>query len=229
MKTVSIIGQGCIGRAFAEGLGGVDGWRIGRVLTRRPRPGVAMATTDPKVFLSRPADLIVDAAGPEALRALGARALAVAPVWSVGAVAMADPDGRAQMAAASRQSGHGLRLFACGMADMPLVADEMRITMRAPEITESWEGKLSDAVARWPDRLNTAVAVALNGPGLAATTLRMRQGAPGTPHRIELEGACAGITWRRAIRFDMETGAAHPVALMLLAELRRTVRFWHGV
>ena len=187
MKTVSVIGHGQIGSALVRGVGDLETWQIGRVLTRRVVPGLAAHTTDAQGFLAHPADLIIDTAGPEALRDLGPKALAVAPLWSVGAVAMADADVRARIASVAGASGHALRLFACGMANMPLQARQLHITMRGPEIEAPWTGPLSQAVDRWPDRLNTAVAAALNGPGLEATMLTMESGGPGAPHEIEVE------------------------------------------
>ena len=229
MRTVSIIGYGQIGRAVVEGIGDSEGWRLGRVLTRKPVPELACHTNDPEVFFARRADLIIEAAGPGALRALGVKALAAAPLWSVGAVAMADAVFREQVEAVAQKSGYQLRLFACGMADMPLVARRLRITMRGPEIDSSWAGKLSEAVERWPDHLNTAVATALNGPGIAATELVMEGGGPETAHEINIEAEGDDVTWQRTIRFDLKPDATHPVAQMLLTELAREGRGWQGV
>jgi aspartate dehydrogenase len=180
-------------------------------------------------FLAHPADLIIDAAGPDALRAVGPEALICASVWSVGAVAMAAPEFRARLASICQKSGHTLRLLACGMANMPLQARTLSVTMRGPEIEEIWTGPLSDAVTRWPDQLNTAVAVALNGPGLEATELRLEPSSPNAPREIEIRAEADGIAWHRNIRFDMTPEMPHPVAQMLLTELARTGRFWLGV
>lgn len=224
-----MIGHGKIGGALVHGIAGLKAWQLGRVLTRRPVPDLVGQTQDVDVFLAHPACLIIDAAGPDALRALGPKALDRAPVWSVGAVSMAAPEFQARIASVSKQSGHHLRLFACGMANMPLTAQRLCITMRAPEIEASWTGPLSQAVAYWPDRLNTAVATALNGPGLDATTLRMQAGGADAPHEIEVEAEADGITWQRSIRFDPTLQAPHPVARMLLNELVRAGRYWQGV
>ena len=229
MRTVSVIGYGQIGSALVRGIADLDACQLGRVLTRHPVPRLAAHTTDVDAFLAHPADLIIDAAGPDILRALGPRALACAPVWSVGAVAMAESDFRTQIASVSQQSGHHLRLFACGMANMPLRARAMSITMRGPEIKEAWTGPLSRAVARWPDRLNTAVAAALNGPGLDATVLTMENDGPDAPHEIGITAEADGIAWHRTIRFDMAPDMPHPVARMLLSELARADHAWNGV
>ncbi|MEX0281579.1 MAG: aspartate dehydrogenase domain-containing protein, partial [Arenibacterium sp.] len=105
----------------------------------------------------------------------------------------------------------------------------LRITMRGPEITEAWNGSLRYAIERWPNQLNTAVAAALNGPGLDATELIMEHSSPGIPHEIALEAEAGGITWQRTVRFDMSTGTPHPVAQMLLTELARDSSAWQGV
>lgn len=229
MKTVSVIGHGQIGSALVRGIGDLEMWQIGRVLTRRPLPGLAAHTTDLEAFLAHPADLIIDTAGPDALRDVGPRALFEAPLWSVGAVAMANSGFRVRVASVSKASGHTLRLFACGMANMPLLARKLRITMRGPEIEVPWTGPLSQAINRWPDRLNTAVATALSGPGLQATMLTMESGSPGTPHEIKVAAEGDGIAWQRTIRFDLTADAPHPVAQMLLSELEREGRVWQGV
>jgi aspartate dehydrogenase len=229
VKTISIIGYGQIGSAMVRGLAKLASCRLGRILTRHPLPDLATQTQDVDAFLSHPADLIIDTAGPEALRTLGPRALACAPVWSVGAVAMAEPLFRARVASVSQQSGNHLRLFACGMSNMPLSATRMQITMRAGEIEEHWRGPLSHAVSRWPDRLNTAVAAALNGPGLEATELVMEPGSPDAAHQIDLVAEADGISWQRSIRFDLHPDAPHPVAQMMLAELACAERFWQGI
>nr|WP_281403122.1 aspartate dehydrogenase domain-containing protein [Sulfitobacter aestuariivivens] len=101
--------------------------------------------------------------------------------------------------------------------------------MRSAEIEASWTGPLSQAVARWPDMLNSAVAVALNGPGLEATVLSMQAGGTNGVHEIEIEAEEDGITWQRTIRFDASSQTSHPVARMLLTELARANRRWRGV
>lgn len=229
MKTVSVIGYGQIGGALVRGIADLDGWQLGQVLTRHLVPDLANHTLDLESFLAHPANLIVDAAGHDVLRAVGPRALACAPVWSVGAVAMAEPAFRARVASASRQSGHHLRLFACGMGNMPLSARRLWITMRGPVIKETWTGPLSHAIARWPDQLNTAVAAALNGPGLDATELTLQSGHPDAPHEIAIVAESDGMTWDRTIRFNLCPDAPHPVARMLLSELARANRSWQSV
>lgn len=212
-----------------RGIANLEAWRLGRVLTRRWVPDLEGQTQDGNAFFAFPADLIIDAAGPDVLRTLGPRALANAPVWSVGAVAMAAPDFQARVAAVSERSGHRLRLFACGMANMPLTARHLRITVLAPDIEAPWTGPLSQAVVRWPDKLNTAVAAALNGPGLAATMLSMQAGHADGTQEIEVEAEGDGITWQRTIRFHATSQAPHPVSRMLLKELARDDRYWQGV
>ena len=229
MKRVSIIGYGGIGAALVRGLANIEGWQLGQVMTRHAVADMAAHTSDIEGFLACPADLIIDAAGPEALRSLGSRALTHAPVWSVGAVALADPAFRAHITEVSRVSNHKLRLFACGMAGMPLDARTLRLTMRGPEITNGWTGSLYEAVALWPDRLNTAVACALQGPGIEATDLVMERAEPGAPNEIELTAQGDGTTWQRKVSFAMDPEAPHPVAQMLLTELSRAGRAWQAI
>ena len=60
MRTVSVIGYGHIGSALVAGIADVQGWQLGRVLTRRPVPGLSTQTQDPGAFLAHPSDLIIE-------------------------------------------------------------------------------------------------------------------------------------------------------------------------
>lgn len=122
-----------------------------------------------------------------------------------------------------------MRLFACGMANMPLPVQRLQITMRGAELEQDWNGPLSHAVARWPDKLNTAVAAALNGPGLKATELTMEKGDPDALHEIVVTAESEGVEWHRSVRFEAHSKRPHPVAQMLLCELSRATRQWQGV
>ena len=67
-------------------------------------------------------DLIVEAAGPAALAEHGARALAVADVWTVSGAALADPRLYEELEAAGRRSGHRLRLLSGAIAGLDGIA-----------------------------------------------------------------------------------------------------------
>ncbi|MEX0285961.1 MAG: hypothetical protein AB3N23_15245 [Paracoccaceae bacterium] len=228
MKRLSLIGYGRIGGDVLRGLAEMDGYTCGAVLTRRPVSDLPQNTTDVAAFLKQPCDLIIETAGPEALRALGPQALAAAPVWSVGGLALADAGFRGRMAQLSATSGHRLRLFACGMANMPLRAETLDIVMRRDGMGPTWSGRLTDAVAIWPNDLNTAVAAALAGPGVEATHLTMEDSGRGGPHEIRLDACGPGGNWQRHYRLpDMsDASVCHPVAAMILTALQQETQPW---
>ncbi|MFX6201753.1 hypothetical protein ABTF50_20350, partial [Acinetobacter baumannii] len=75
-KRINVIGAGRIGRPVLAYLRTAPAWRLGLCLVRdASRAGEPEATADPERFFAEPADLIIEAAGPEALRLHGARAL----------------------------------------------------------------------------------------------------------------------------------------------------------
>ncbi|GIX14054.1 MAG: hypothetical protein KatS3mg118_2013 [Paracoccaceae bacterium] len=215
MPVVSLIGHGAIGRAVAADL--PPGWRLGAVLTRTPGPG---RMTDPARFLALPCDLIIEAAGPGALRAHGAAALAVAPVWSVGAAALADPALRAALARAAARSGHRLRLFANGIAGVLPAARALTVTMRRPGLGPRRCGTLAELLAAFPDDLNSATAAALAGPGIDRTRVVLEDSGPGGAHEIRAEGRSEAGSWTRVLHLAPEDGR-HPVAAAILEALRR--------
>lgn len=222
MKKLSLIGHGGIGSALATGIVDLPDWLLGKVLTRHRPSSQPASTTDPTTFLSHPADLIIEAAGPGALREHGVAALAHAPIWTVGAAALADPAFRAEIEATSARSGHKLRLFACGLAGMPLEAERLSLTMRRPGLGAGWSGPLAEAVALFPNELNTAVAAALAGPGIEATQVRLEDSGAGGAHEILLEAECPVAAWRQSVTFaPAGEGTIHPVAAMILTALAR--------
>lgn len=222
MKSVSVIGHGRIGRTVVQGIERLADLQVVAVLTRTPIDGLTGNTTTADQFFSQSVDLIIDAAGPGALRQFGLEALSRAPVWSVGAVALADVTFRREMEQIRSKTGHELRLFANGMAWEELPANSLRITMRRPGFGGPWCGPLADAVARFPDDLNTAVAAALCGPGLEHTRLNLEDSGSGGIHQIRIEGEHPVASWQRAIQFPRPDQDPHPVAAMILGALDHT-------
>lgn len=172
------------------------------------------------------APLTIDTAGPGALVAFGARLLERGEVWSVGAAALLDPDLRARLAEVARRHGTRLRLFTPWISGPALCPPEvparLHVTQSAPGLGGVrgllFRGPLDQAARRYPDHLNTATAAALTGPGIAATTVALHGGPPGTPHLIRARFTMPGQTIRTQVRFG--TGP-HPVAQALIAALAR--------
>lgn len=211
--TVSVIGAGRIGGAVIACLKGAPGFRLGRVLTRS-------GGADPASFLATPADIIIDAAGPEALRSLGADCLRTADLWTVGAAALIDDALHARLEATARAAGTRLRLFApwgAGLVQLPAgQATGLTLRISRPGSGATFCGPLRAAAARFPDELNFAMAAALCGPGVEATQVEMRDGAP---HRLqaELETTCG--SFRSSVSFTGQ--GPHPTAQSLIAALER--------
>lgn len=212
--TVTLIGRGRIGSEVADGLRAMPDYRLIAVLGRNARN-------------VPPAQLTIDAAGPDALRAHGAQALQNGDLWTVGAVALADPIVRAQLEGKARENGHGLRLFTAWIAGPSLcppdVSARLFVRQSAPNLAERpgviFRGPLADAAQRFPEHLNTATAAAITGPGIDATRITLVSTPDGGPHTISARFNMPGQTIRTDVRFDQLK--PHPVAAAILAALAR--------
>lgn len=216
---IGVIGAGRIGRAVIDALGRMEGLGLAGVLTASGRHG----TADPRAFFADPADLYIDAAGPAALRAFGRQALERGDLWTVGASALGDPDLLRDLRAAAAARGTRLRLFSPWIAGVPQAAGDpsarLSVTMTRPGLGLEWSGPLAEALARAPDDLNSATAAALAGPGVAATTVTLRDSGPGGPHRIEADLLTASGRFRSVADFDPAAPGPHPTAAALIGAL----------
>ncbi|MAC78186.1 MAG: hypothetical protein CML66_08995 [Rhodobacteraceae bacterium] len=214
MAIVSVIGAGRIGRQVIDHIDGAPGLRPGRVLTRTGAPD----TADPGVFLSAPCDIIIETAGPAALRAHGAACLRVADLWTVSAAALVDDAFRDDLFDVARRSGTSLRLFAPWVAGIgqvpPGAATALTLRIARPGAGGDFTGSLRDAARAFPNELNFAVAAALCGPGLDATRVEIRDAAP---HLLEAELETRIGTFRSSSAFTGQGG--HPTAQSLVAAL----------
>jgi predicted dinucleotide-utilizing enzyme len=124
---VGLIGAGRIGGAVAAFLRSDPRFRLAGLLTRRT------PEAEREAFLAAPPPLVIDAAGPDCLRACGVPLLVRAEVWSVGASALAGEAFLDRMLAAERASGTRLRLFAdwFGAADQCLPGRPARLRVAA--------------------------------------------------------------------------------------------------
>jgi hypothetical protein len=94
MKRVGLIGCGAIGRPVARALlaGKAGSHSLAAVLARAPRDLDGFPVTDTADrFLAGGHDLIIEAGGPAAFRALVPAALERCEVWAVSPVPLADP------------------------------------------------------------------------------------------------------------------------------------------
>lgn len=212
--TVTLIGRGRIGSEVADGLRAMPDYRLIAVLGRDARN-------------VPPAQLTIDAAGPDALRAHGAQALQNGELWTVGAVALADPIVRAQLEELALEHDRELRLFTAWIAGPSLcppdVPARLFIRQSAPNLPEKpglvFRGPLADAAQRFPDYLNAATAAAITGPGIEATRVTLVSTPDGGPHTISARFEMPDQTIRTDVRFDQLK--PHPVAAAILAALAR--------
>jgi predicted dinucleotide-utilizing enzyme len=239
---VSVIGAGRIAAPVIAHIREAPGLRLGTILTRGPGRGIADGVTDIGAFLASPADIVIDAAGPGALRQYGPRILAQAELWTVGASALADDDFRERMRDAALRHGRTLRLFSDWLAAadqcVPGVPARLRIRAARPGLGGRpgtipgtiYEGPLREAARLYPNDVNSAVAAALCGPGLDNTVIELIESGPDGEHAIHGEIEIGAL--RLTTQVDLgsaETGALHPVAGALIAALeRRTQPFRYG-
>jgi aspartate dehydrogenase len=225
LKRLGLIGSGRIGGALVQA--SLPGWEIARVLTRsRPCPD----------FFEQSFDLVVEAAGPQALREHGARALAIADVWTVSGAALADDSLFRTLQDAGRSSGHRLRVVAGAIAGLdgvsaagvdPSMELKLQIDLPPGSSPASFKGTVRQAAKRFPDSVNVAVAAALAGPGLDRAQIEVRD-ATGPRHRLALSAQSRFGSLGAWTEPRLEPGA-HPVAACLIAALRRELQtVWAG-
>ena len=242
MRRFALIGCGRIGTevlAAWQG-GGLPGWELVSVLSRNaaPRAGV-LSTTDPaRLFALRP-DLIVECAGPQALAQHVEAALAVAPVWTVSAVALADAVLEARVHQAVRRSGHRLRVLPGALAGLDGVAAaaadpgatlqlDIDLLPGEGEPAIVFSGSVREAAARYPHNVNVAVAAALAGPGADAAQVRVHHPGPGPGFTLALQADSIFGSLSARVRPRVAPGV-HPVAASIVAALRQELRpVWVG-
>lgn len=215
---VGLLGHGAIGRPVADALrrGAVPGARLSAVLTRSG--GVAPAVATPEE-LAATSDLVVEAAGQDALRQAAAAILAGGSrllVTSTGA--LADAGLRAQLAEAPPgrvsltcgaiggidvlraicQAGPGVRVrLTSSKSPRSLIQPWMdrdlvqRLTELSSGTQSVFHGSAAEAVARFPANANVAATLALAAEDWDAVDVEIvaRAGQRGTEHRVELDAA----------------------------------------
>ncbi len=200
-RAVGLIGCGAIGRRVMRALdrGELSGWKLGGVLGRSARSVDGIDVIDePDAFFGLAHDLIIDAAGPEALRAFGTRALASSDVWTVSGTALVDDQLVADLRAAGATSGHRLRLVPGAIGGL----DALAALTIAPDATVHaiidlvpagdetqivFRGSARDAAVAYPNHVNVVVATALAGLGVDRTEVTVRQPRAGDRLSLTLE------------------------------------------
>jgi len=233
MKRLGIIGHGRIGRTLINGIesGQAGHCVVAGVLTRKHRQIQGVAThTDLSAFLATDYDLIIDVAGPAALKEIAPNAIAVADIWTVSAVALADDDFAQTMVAAIEASGHELRVLPGVIAGIdsvkavcvdPDATLHVRVDMPAGSSKDvPFSGTAREAAARFPNNVNIATAAALAGPGLDRTKVTVTCLAGAEPRSIIVEAKSSVMDVKtRIYPNDHNTEPVHPVGACLIAAL----------
>lgn len=238
----ALIGHGRIGRCVLQAWrrGALPGWAPAAVLVRQlPTEPDPLLTTDVPVFLASAPDVFIDAAGPEALAAHGEATLAVAPLWTVSAAALADAALYARLERAVRDSGHRLRVLPGAIAGLDGVAMaatdpgcrlELDVELLPDDqpAADLFSGSVREAARRFPHSVNVAAAAALAGPGLDASTLRVSRPGPVPHNRLALR-AESRLGSVHAETQPRVADGVHPVAASIVAALRQQLQpIWVG-
>jgi aspartate dehydrogenase len=238
MKKVGIIGCGRIGAPVVKALqrGEAGRWRLACVLARAERrlDGAAV-TADPARFFHESMDLIVETAGPAALKQWGPGAMYAANVWTVSGMALADREFHATIEKIGRETGHRMRVLAGAIAGLDAlgalaVDPAAEVTVRvdvapSPEPrARLFAGTAREAALKWPDHVNVAVAAALAGNGLDATQAEVWRPQSGGARSLALSASSrygrieTAMTPRVVPAEDTHTVAAGIVAALKQAD-----------
>ncbi len=235
-RSIGLIGCGLIGTPIVRALqrGELPGWKLGAVLARSKRRLDDLdVLDDADSFFSQPFDLIVEAAGPDAVRDHGVRALGVANVWSVSGTALADPELLARLEQAGAESNHRFRLVSGaisgldGVAALSVAHDAavhatIDLVPQGDQTAVVFEGTVAEAAVRYPHHVNVTVATALAGLGIDRTSVTIRQPKAGDPHTLTVEAESRdGSLQATTLPVVSPSDGIHIVASSLLAALRR--------
>src|SRR5262249_8568560 len=128
MKRVGLIGCGAIGRPVARSLlaGTAGAHSLAAVLARSPRQLDGFEVmADAEAFLAGDYDLVIEAGGPAAFRALVPAALRRSQVWAVSPIPLADPSLEQQIHRIAKTTGHALRIAPGALAAFDGIATAM--------------------------------------------------------------------------------------------------------
>ena len=221
---VGLIGYGSIGRKLGEAVlrGEAGRCELAAVLVRRPgkvtggeQPPPCPVTSDAADFLATAMDLVIEAAGHDALKSYAEDVLRQGKdllVISVGAFADAGFQQRVERAA--HDYGGRLYLATGAIAGLDAIAaaavgglesvihsvrkpprgllppGEAAEAERSGEARELYNGPARQAAIQFPENVNVAAAVSLAGLGLDRTTVRVvaDPGVTRNTHEIEARG-----------------------------------------
>lgn len=243
MKRIGVIGAGRIGLPVIAFLRESPAYSLVSVLVRSERHDAEWPfVTDVTAFFANEFDLIIETAGPAALREHGVQALAQADVWSVSACALADAGFRRLLESIGVENGHRLRLVSGSISGLDGVAAiaaadpsaRLRLFAKRPRGGDRSEtlfsGALSAGARAYPNEVNFAVAAALAGSGMEEAILELSDSGPDGSHALgfHLESSIGAIDSTVTLE-PLASDRLHPVAASLIAGLKReTQTIWAG-
>jgi aspartate dehydrogenase len=239
-RRVGFIGYGGIARPVIQAVvaGALPGWTVAGVLAREMRhDGDTHVGSDPDTFFADDYDLIVEAAGPDALAAHGVRAISTADVWTTSGAALCDETLLEAITEAGARHRHRMRVLGGALAGLDGVvsasvdpAAVVRVSISSPNDGDpiDFSGSAREAGIRFPNEVNVSAAVGLGGPGLDATTVDIRRDPSLQRHEISVVAKSRYgehiVTSRPVI-----PAGSHPVAACVIAALRSEDRvLWVG-
>lgn len=245
---IGIVGAGTIGRVIAETLLRQSDGRtaLAWICTRNIEKARTWAGDTPVIAdlaeaLTRPVDLVVEAALPDVMRAMVPEFLERCDVMPFSLTPLADQGFYDRLAAIARRAGRRLILpkgAIVGLdgivAAQPILTSVRMTTTKSPESLGQPAGKAGvlfsgstrDAVVHFPRNTNVHVAVALAGVGLDRTQ-SIVTAVPDLKtmrHLIEVEGE--GLAWSIAVEslsLGGVSGAFVPLSAAM-STLRRAVQ-----
>jgi aspartate dehydrogenase len=209
---------------------------LATVLARTPRDLDGFPVIDsPDAFFASGHDVIIEAGGPAAFRALVPAALERCEVWAVSPLPLADPVLEREIRGIAAATGHALRIVPGAMAAFDGIATAMAggferlevfIDVGVGDASEPellFEGTAREVGLRFPEHVNVVIAAALAGPGLDLTHVRVMRPPRGNAGRTMGFTVCshAGVFELMSRPRVVRAEDIHPVAASLIAMLRR--------
>lgn len=222
MKTrIGLIGAGVIGRALFECVQGLDTAEIKYVLVgnRSERTGIdaldGLRTSNVEEALAHDVDIVVEAAHPAVLAAIGTSILARSDLCGFSCTALADPECEKAIRAAAADSGshfflpHGAILGLDGLTDGRDLLETVTITttksgrslgVAADARGTIFDGSTRDACKVFPRNVNVHAAVALSGIGFDRTRSIVVADPDTTEMKHHIAAVAEGMAWEIAVR-----------------------------
>ena len=250
---IGIIGYGAIGQALYAAIdaGAAGALQCPAVLVRSQRTvDNVPLLTDPAAFLAQPLDVVVECAGHQAVRTLGAQILGQSDLLISSVGALTDDALFDNLRATARAAGHKLIIPSAGIGALDILSaaavgqlDAVSITVRknieawygtpaeqlvaladVKHATTLYEGPVREGAKLYPGNVNISAAVALAGIGLDRTRLRIIADPAIETHIIEVEAQ--GEFGRFQFMEDVLPAPDNPktgriVAMALLKTLRQ--------